>query len=254
MTSGTHDTEPETQPESVAVQPPPKTAPPPKQPDAPPQTSPPPEPRVPPQPASTTVAMVEEPPAPPKDPCPKGMVNIGAGNFEMGSRGSDPLRGFGDLSARRRSLDSYCIDIYEYPNQRGRRPRVGVTWKDAAAICNAAGKRLCSESEWERACKGPNNLRFPVGNSFDAKACNAGGSGRKTASSGVFPRCRSAFGVVDLAGNVAEWTAGRWSSDIANLIIHSFPTASMCCLIRAATSASTRIRIASATDPKCSRM
>ena len=58
-----------------------------------------------------------------------------------------------------------------------------------------------------------------MGNSFDAKACNAGGSGRKTASSGVFPRCRSAFGVVDLAGNVAEWTAARWSSDIADKVV-----------------------------------
>jgi formylglycine-generating enzyme required for sulfatase activity len=58
-----------------------------------------------------------------------------------------------------------------------------------------------------------------MGNEFDAQACNAGGDGRKPGLAGQFPRCRSADGVVDMAGNVAEWTSGRWSSDIPDKVV-----------------------------------
>jgi formylglycine-generating enzyme required for sulfatase activity len=53
-------------------------------------------------------------------------------------------------------------------------------------------------------------MRFPYGDSFDANACNTekkGGEDRSISGAGTFPSCSSGYGVKDLSGNVAEWTA-----------------------------------------------
>jgi formylglycine-generating enzyme required for sulfatase activity len=83
---------------------------------------------------------------------------------------------------------------------------VDVTWEEARAECARLGKRLCSEDEWEKACKGPGSLRYPYGATFDAKGCNTQGNAGEPAASGSFARCRSGYGVADMSGNVAEWT------------------------------------------------
>lgn len=146
------------------------------------------------------------------------MVLVKAGRFTLGSEGADPLRGFGDLNLQGIGLGNYCIDVYEHPNQRGSAPTVNVPWAKAKKTCEAAGKRLCTEAEWEKACKGPGNLRFPYGNKQDDSVCNVG-DGRAVARAGEFSRCRSGYGVLDLAGNVAEWTASRWSDDISDKVV-----------------------------------
>ena len=47
------------------------------------------------------------------------------------------------------------------------------------APARASTRRLCSETEWEKACKGPDNPRYPYGNGYDANACTTeDGSGR----------------------------------------------------------------------------
>jgi hypothetical protein len=176
-------------------------------------------------------SMTSEPPplampAPPKPPsmssapgeesaaavvhtsCPAGMTTIKAGRFVSGSDANDPMRAFGDQAAHTESTASYCIDLYEYPNQRGREPVSGYTWARAKKACESLGKRLCSEDEWERACKGPNGAKFPFGGTYESGVCNVGEGGRPAAS-GEFGRCRSGYGVADMAGNVAEWTASR---------------------------------------------
>jgi formylglycine-generating enzyme required for sulfatase activity len=110
-------------------------------------------------------------------------------------------------------VPSFCIDEYEYPNRAGTLPKVDVGWEDARALCEREGKRLCTEEEWEKACKGPGNARFPYGNEYNADICNtetAAREDRTLAASGHFQGCRSAYGVVDMAGNVAEWTATRF--------------------------------------------
>ena len=43
-----------------------------------------------------------------------------------------------------------------------------------SALCESKGKRLCSELEWERACKGPSNTRYEYGATYDAHVCGAG--------------------------------------------------------------------------------
>ncbi len=144
--------------------------------------------------------------------CPAGMVFVPSGTFRMGSSLDDPMRNLGEKALTDLNVEAFCIDRYEYGGT-GREPQTGVTWYQAKELCEARGRRLCSEEEWERACKGPRNLRFPYGNSFDPDACNTkdeDGNPRQVAEAGAFQRCRSGFGVLDMSGNVAEWTASRF--------------------------------------------
>jgi formylglycine-generating enzyme required for sulfatase activity len=150
------------------------------------------------------------------------MVSVEGGSFELGSSPSDDMRGFGELRAQQRRVKTFCIDIYEYPNQRGKAPRVGVSWTSAKRACERAGKRLCAEAEWEKACKGPGGKRFPFGNRYSPDACNiseGSGADRKPGPCGAFPRCRSGYGVADLAGNVREWTASQFQKGVSDKVV-----------------------------------
>jgi len=152
--------------------------------------------------------------------CKRGMIMVEAGSFTVGSRQGDSMRGFGDLTARRIPMDLFCMDIYEYPNSRGRTPKVRVTWAQARSLCRAAGKRLCTEREWERGCKGPTGTRFPFGNTYRDGTCNLSEDGNAAVKpSGRFDSCRSGFGMADLAGNVAEWTQDSWSDEISDKVV-----------------------------------
>ncbi len=142
--------------------------------------------------------------------CPKGMQLIDEGAFFMGSTRNDPERNFGDKDYASTAVPAFCVDYYEFPNGRERSPTVKVSWKTAAERCKKSGKRLCSEAEWEKACKGRAGTRYPYANQWDPGACNTEddeGNDRTLASSGTFRRCRSDYNIYDLAGNVAEWTA-----------------------------------------------
>lgn len=122
----------------------------------------------------------------------------------------------------------FCIDEYEYPNEKGAHPPVMVSWYDGAAACAAQGKRLCWESEWVSACEGPEKLPFPYGLKRDATTCNIDNGYVKphlervysktareqnaellgldqSVASGEKPGCASGFGVHDQTGNFDEW-------------------------------------------------
>jgi eukaryotic-like serine/threonine-protein kinase len=144
--------------------------------------------------------------------CATGMHYFSAGSFKMGTAPGDPMMGFDEKTLGSVSVNAFCVDLYEFPNKRGGAPVAAVTFSDAQHLCEAAGKRLCTESEWEKACKGPGLFRWTYGNTFDSKACNnedEGGDTRTLATSGRFPKCHSTTGVFDLSGNVAEWTSER---------------------------------------------
>ncbi|WP_225410949.1 protein kinase domain-containing protein [Stigmatella hybrida] len=146
----------------------------------------------------------------PSGSCPPGMKLVSGGAFKMGTAPDDPDQASDERPLESRQVPSFCVDEFEHPNQAGALPTVNVSWLEAKDACQNAGKRLCTEEEWEKACKGAGNARFPYGNTFDADRCStddAAGTDRVLAEAGRFPQCRSSYGVADLSGNVAEWTA-----------------------------------------------
>jgi hypothetical protein len=124
----------------------------------------------------------------------------------------------------------FCIDNYEWPNSRGKEPLRDISLAMAREKCLAAGKRLCTGGEWEAACAGKRNVRYPQSNSPPEQNCNVVGNrffSNRVAPSGSFPECKSPAGVFDMNGNVDEWTddgggdsafvyGGSWHHDLAN--------------------------------------
>ncbi len=100
----------------------------------------------------------------------------------------------------------YCMDIYEWPNQKEYVPQTNVTYSQAQELCEGVGKRLCSLEMWQGACASNKKFRFPYGVEFKNEYCNSYGNRGKAAPSGDFFNCKSQFGIYDMSGNVWEWT------------------------------------------------
>lgn len=102
------------------------------------------------------------------------------------------------------SGDAFCIDVYEAPGFDA--PPREATLADAARLCSRRGARLCTEREWERACRGPDGMRYPYGDTYYAAACQTGAEAPVV--TGHRNSCRSGYGVYDASGNAAEWVQG----------------------------------------------
>lgn len=106
-------------------------------------------------------------------------------------------------------------------------PVAAVTWRQARDVCAFRGGRLPTEAEWERGARGDSARRFPWGRNYNERLANHGGPdmamdplrGRPVAEDGFlhaapvgsFPLGASPFGVLDMAGNVWEWTADGYA-------------------------------------------
>ncbi len=93
---------------------------------------------------------------------------------------------------------------------RGDHPINCVDWNEAIMYCAWAGKRLPTEEEWEYAARGTDGHRNPWGNEepIDHLCWMRPEAG--TCVVGAYPKDRSPFQILDLAGNVLEWTSSPW--------------------------------------------
>ena len=168
-------------------------------------------------------------PAPPPQEASAKMVSIPAGSFTMGDRNGQPE----EYPERPLTLPSFLLDRTEVTNEAYQmcvkakacdptpflddpdlgqpdRPVVGVTYIDAGRFCRWVGKRLPTEAEWEYAAKGDDLRKWPWKGAFDPKRANSAQPGDfhgKTAPVDAYRDGESPFGVLNMAGNAAEWVA-----------------------------------------------
>jgi formylglycine-generating enzyme required for sulfatase activity len=171
-------------------------------------------------------------------PTPDGMIHIPAGAFIMGSDSQSEA----EKPAHTVYLADYEIDKYETTNAQyaacvnagkcepphettsqmraryygnaefANYPVINIDWTQAKSYCEFAGKRLPTEAEWEKAARGTDGRTYPWGNedpSCDrlnySVLCKV-----DTTPVGLYPRGASPYGVMDMAGNVWEWTSSDY--------------------------------------------
>jgi hypothetical protein len=101
----------------------------------------------------------------------------------------------------------FCVDRYEWPNVKGKKPQAYLSIYQALDSCFSRQRRLCTTEEWRTACSGPYGWEYPYGKLYEPHACVT----RDTSAhvSGSKPECRGYFALFDMSGNFAEWTNTR---------------------------------------------
>lgn len=206
-----------------------------------------------PRPTATALATNPPPPAPLGDIIIGEQVEVPEGSFIMGcdpqQNGGFNCLG-SELPGRAVTLSAFLIDKYEVTNTQYRDcvadggcreprstnsqtrtdyytnpeydlyPVVFVSYQDAQDFCEWAGMRLPTEAEWEKAASSEGHLAYPWGsedpdctlansrNNLNATACVG-----DTTAVGSYPQGASAFGIMDMAGNVWEWVADYYDAD-----------------------------------------
>jgi formylglycine-generating enzyme len=109
-------------------------------------------------------------------------------------------------------MAGFYVDLLPYPNEPGAIPTTNVSRDEAERACEGKGKRLCTELEWERACKGPDATTYEYGNEYRASTCGTGVvveiSARRPTGEKV--GCKSGFGALEMHGGAWEWTGSDW--------------------------------------------
>ena len=173
---------------------------------------------------------------------PEGMVLVPGGTFEMGREGGDEF----ERPIHQVTVASFLLDRTEVTNLQYREyvvatgslapphwlngtyrageeqfPVVNITWEEAREYAKWTGKRLPTEVEWEYAARGKDRRLYPWGDEWESDRANTerGAAGLPMAV-GSFPNGASPFGLLDMCGNVWEWT-------LDDLTSYDNPTASL---------------------------
>ena len=170
---------------------------------------------------------------------PNDMIFVPGGEFIKGSDNRLPDEG----PRHTASVQPFYIDIFEvtnlqykrfnnetkrkspnhfrnrsFPQGKADHPVTYVSWEDANAYCQWAGKRLPTDSEWEKAARGTDERMFPWGDTFGIEKANTPVRWQKlglfgdTTPVGAFEEGKSFYGLHDMSGNVWEWTASWYKA------------------------------------------
>lgn len=191
------------------------------------------EPAATPAPVPSAAASPEAPAVP---TAPVGMVYIEGGEFQMGRESGEidekPIHTvtvgpfFLDITEVTKEQYQSFVDAtgyapppvwggQRYPEGEANLPVTDVTWVDANAFARWAGKRLPTEEEWEFAARGVEGLLYPWGNEALPDRGNVTirpGENRRIEPVGQYVDGASPFKVLDLIGNVWEWTASDYAA------------------------------------------
>ena len=108
----------------------------------------------------------------------------------------------------------------KFPANEANLPVVNVSWDDANDFAKWVGKRLPTETEWEFAARGTESRLYPWGNNWNPASANAAReTGGRISEVGRYPNGASPFGVLDMCGNVWEWTSSNLLSYSDNQVM-----------------------------------
>ncbi len=165
------------------------------------------------------------------------MMLIPTGTFEMGDSFGEGLPH--ELPVHTVSVNAFYMDVTEVTNAVYKQfldatghkapdfwedptfnaldqPVVGVTWLDAAAYAQWAGKRLPTEAEWEYAARGGRaSMRYPWGNEITHDDANYKGENGKDIWAGPAPVgsfAKNDYNLYDMGGNVWEWCTDEYDA------------------------------------------
>ncbi|MCU0726171.1 MAG: formylglycine-generating enzyme family protein [Planctomycetes bacterium] len=100
------------------------------------------------------------------------------------------------------------------PVDRLDHPVTGVSHHDALAFARFLGRALPTEEQWEKAARGTDGRPWPWGFRFDVRLLNSRAARRRgTTPVDFYPAGASPYGVMDLSGNVWEWTSSYYDSE-----------------------------------------
>jgi len=156
----------------------------------------------------------------------EGMVLMEGGSFLMGNNEVRNQAPEFEAHVRPFFIDKHPVTVQQYteflqatghapPPFWGRddlagleQPVVGVTWHDANAYATWAGKRLPTEAQWEFAARGKQNRTYPWGDAEpDPRRANYGDNVSMPSIVDMHEDGQTPEGLLDIAGNVHEWTA-----------------------------------------------